>query len=91
MGNLAAWLVSLAWPIVKKVMVAMGIGYATYEGLSLIGDQIRNQIITHWGQVGGVLMQILSLGGFPAFLGIVLGAFAAKLAMMTLTRITKIV
>lgn len=87
---LAGWLLSMAWPLVKKVLVMLGIGFISYEGLSLIAVQIQGYVTSYWGMVGGSILDIATLGGIPQSIGIVVGAFNARLAFMTLSRLGKI-
>lgn len=87
---LAGWLLSMAWPLVKKVLVMLGIGFVSYEGLSLIAGQIQGYVTSYWGMVGGTILDIATLGGIPKSIGITLGAFNARLAFMTLSRLGKI-
>lgn len=87
---LITFLLAAAWPIAKKVLIAMGIGFATYSGLSLIADQVKNEVIAAWGQLGSAALQVLSLGGIPQALGILLGALTAGAAMMAAARLAKV-
>jgi hypothetical protein len=52
-GTLLAWLLLIIWPLVKKVLVSLGIGVLTYAGLSLIANQVQDQVMALWGAVGG--------------------------------------
>jgi hypothetical protein len=87
---LGVFLASIAGPIAKKVLAAVGIGVLTYGGLSLIGNQIRDAVLSAWGGVGGSTLQILSLGGVPESIGIILGAFAARIALTSISRLGRI-
>lgn len=90
MPTIAAWLIAIAWPVVKRVLIAMGIGFATYEGLGVLANSLKAEIISSWGQVGGVTLQFLSLAGFPTALGIILGAMAARVSIIAGNKILKI-
>lgn len=89
-ANLSAWLLALAWPVVKKVLVALGIGVATYAGLQVIGAQIESSVLGAWGQIGGTTLQIATLGGVPEAIGIILGGFNARIAMVAYGKIGRI-
>jgi len=89
MANLFTFLLAAAWPIAKKVLVSLGIGFVTYQGMSLIADQIRNEVLAAWGQLGGATLQILTLGGIPQALGIILGGLTAGAALMAMSRLGK--
>lgn len=88
--QLAAWLIALAWPIAKKILVSLGIGMISYGGLSLIGDQIESAVLDAWGQIGGATLAIATLGGIPQAIGIILGAINARLAYMVVGRLGKV-
>lgn len=90
MPTLVVWLLSIAWPIVKRVLLAMGIGYVTYECLGMLGLTMKQSIIELWGQMGSVSLQFLSLAGFPQALGIILCAYTAKAAMRATAHLAKI-
>ncbi len=85
--DLFEFILKSIWPWVKKVMTTLGIGIVTYEGVGEVGDQIRDQVIANFGLIGGNMLDILSLAGFPQAIGIILGAFAASLAMKVLGRL----
>lgn len=85
----AGFLLAMAWPLVKKVLVALGIGFVTYQGLSLLATQVQNQVIAAWGQLGQASLQVLSLGGVPQALGIILGGLTAGAAMMAAAKLGK--
>lgn len=86
----AGWLVSLAWPIAKKVLVALGIGTITYTGLSALGAQVENAVIASWGTLGGSTLAIATLGGIPQSIGIILGALNARLAFIVVGKLGKL-
>lgn len=86
----AAWLVSLAWPIAKKVLVVLGIGTITYTGLAALGTQVQNAVISSWGLLGGSTLAIATLGGIPQSIGIILGALNARLAFIVVSKLGKI-
>lgn len=90
MPTIAAWLVAIAWPVVKRVLIAMGVGFATYEGLAVLADALKAEVVSAWGQLGGVTLQFLSLAGFPSAVGIVLGAMVARVAMIAGNKMLKI-
>lgn len=86
----APWLIALAWPIVKKVLVSLGIGFVTYSGMTLLADQVKAEIISAWGMLGQNALQVLTLGGVPQALGIILGGLSAGAALMAITKLQKV-
>lgn len=90
MANLFAWVLAAVWPWVKQVMVSIGIGWVTYEGLSALGNSVQEAVISNFGLLPGGMMQIASLLGIPQGLGIILGGFNARLALAVTSRMGKI-
>lgn len=88
--QLFAFLLAAVWPLAKKVLVSLGIGWVTYSGLTLIVDQVKQEIVATFGQVGGATMQILTLSGIPQAVGIVLGALTAGAALLVYSRLQKV-
>lgn len=83
------WLLSLVWPLAKKVLVSLGIGVVTYAGLSLIATQVAGEVQALWGQLPTSIMQIGSLLGIPQSVGIILGAITARVSFVAVGRIGK--
>jgi len=88
--NIWAFLLAAAWPLAKKILTSLGIGVLTYQGLTLVAQQLESAIVGAWGQVGGVTLQILSLAGIPQALGILIGGFTAKAALVAIGRIGRV-
>ena len=90
MANIFVWLLAAAWPIAKKVLLMLGIGWVTYEGLGLIATQVQNEIITIWGTMPANTLKMASLMGIPQAIGIVLGALAARVAFVAVGKLGKV-
>lgn len=87
---LAVWLLALVGPLVKKVLLALGVGIVSYAGLHLLGSQINAAVLGAWGGVGGSILQILSLAGIPESIGITLGAINARIALIAVNKFGKV-
>lgn len=87
---LAVWLLALVGPLVKKVLVALGVGVISYAGLAMIGAQVQNAVLSSWGGLGGSALQIVSLAGLPEAIGITLGALNARIALIAVQRFGKV-
>lgn len=87
MDDLTTWLISVAWPVVKKVLTALGVGILSFTGLTNLFNSVRDNVITAWGGVGGAVLQIASIGGVPEALGIVLGAVAIRVVFSAMGKI----
>lgn len=87
MGNLAAWALGLAWPVVSKVLTALGVGIVSYTGVSVAFGLAVDQVRYAAGSVTGDMAQILAMTGMFESFSIVLGAYAAHLALQAMNRI----
>ena len=83
---LALWVLALVGPVVKKVLVALGVGIVTYTSLQYLGGQISSAVMGAWGGVSGSILQILSLAGLPECIGITLGAINARIALIAVSK-----
>lgn len=88
---LASWLVSLAAPIATKVLLALGIGTLTYVGLDTAYNAAQGLVIQYYGQMGASSMAIVDLAGVGQAIGIILGAMAARLSLIMVGRLSKLV
>ncbi len=69
---------SLASSLPSKVMLAMGVGWVSFEGYKTLIDTLISEMMTNYNSIPATMYQLLSLAGFTDGLGIILGAFAAK-------------
>jgi hypothetical protein len=89
--NWGTFLIALAGPIVKRALLALGIGWITYKGLDVLLQNVIGAIQQNFGAFSGQAAQIFWLSGFGTAVGIILGAIAARLSMMVLGRLGKVV
>lgn len=83
---LAALLPMIGPALVKRVLIALGIGLVTYKVSTVTLDIISSQIQSHVSAMPSIVLQMCSLYGLPDFLGIILGAYSTS---FTLTVIKK--
>lgn len=69
---------NLANSLPSKVMLAMGVGWISFEGYKVLIDNLISELITNYNSIPSTMYQLLSLAGFTDGLGVILGAFAAK-------------
>lgn len=90
MANLAVWLFAIIVPLVKKVLIALGIGVASYAALNTLASQVQSAVISNYGQMAETTLAILALGGINQAIGIILSAFMARVAMIAVGRFAKV-
>lgn len=90
MANLFVFLLAAIWPLAKKVLLMLGIGWVTYEGVGLLVGQVTTEVVALWGGIPTAMLQIASLGGLPQSVGIILGAIAARASLVALSHLGKV-
>lgn len=84
--TIGVWLIGLVTPLVRRVLVALGIGLVTYTGLDYILSQVQSLVIASMGGMTGASAQVAAILGFQQSVGIILGALSARLALTQLTK-----
>lgn len=82
MDNIAEWLASITWPLVSRVLTAMGFGYVTYEGTS---TAVTSALTAAKGAFTGLMtevLQLLVMIGFFDAMSIMSGGIVSGLAWM---------
>lgn len=89
-GALIAWVVANSAGLVKKVLVALGLGLVTYEGFKTLMDNMVAYIQTVYGTIDAVTLQYLNYCGVGEAIGIVLGGLVARASLLALGHIGKV-
>lgn len=87
MGNLAAFLMAMAGPLAARVLVSIGVGILTYEGVILVAGQIQTQVVNLWGQLPLAVTQLAALSGVSEALGIMIGGIVARASIYAAVRL----
>lgn len=87
---LGAFLSASIGSLVKKALVALGLGTITYAGLQTAFDSAQANVISHYGQMPAAALQLADLAGVGQTIGILLGAMAARVGMVALSKIGKV-
>jgi hypothetical protein len=85
-GLIGTWLVSLAGPIIKKILLTLGIGLVSYAALSVALNQAINAAKSAWSGMGGDTLALVQLAGVPDAISIIVGAVLARVAMQTVKK-----
>lgn len=87
MGNFGAFLVALAGPLARRVMLSLGLGVISFAGLSVVASQVVTAVQDKYATIGGPVLDLLNLIGTGTALGIVLGGIVARAAFAAFSRI----
>ena len=86
MEGWAKWLVDLAWPIVSRVLGALGLGTLTYTGVDAALSGVLDSARAAISGISGPVVQILSMGGVFDYFSITAGGIVASVGWLMLKR-----
>ncbi len=81
MPTLAAWLMTMAGPLLIKALLAVGIGTLTFTGVTVALNELIGMATTNWASVPVAVLGLASVAAIPQCLGIIAGAFSARVGM----------
>lgn len=80
-GWLAGILVSVAGPILSRVLIGLGIGFVSYTGVDLIQTQVYDLFMSNAGALPASASQWLGILKVGTCLNILLSAMAIRAAL----------
>lgn len=86
MDSIAEWLAKITWPLVSKVMTALGVGTATYVGADNALGGALNAVKASFTGMTGDILNLLLLAGFFDAMSIMAGGLTSSLAWMVMKR-----
>jgi len=85
LAALLGGLASAAGSIVGRVLIALGIGYVTYSGLSVLIDWIKAEIFAHLMGINSTVLGIIGTLQVDTAVNIVFSAIAARFVIAGIT------
>lgn len=79
--KIGTWLLSLAQPMVAKILIALGLSAVSIVGVSEAVDVLRNQLTSSMGSIPGNMAGLFQLAGGGTAMGMILGAIMTRLAL----------
>lgn len=86
--NFAAFLASMAAPLVSRVLMALGMSVITVTGVTLAIDQLKDLVIGNFGDVPVSILQLGGLLGAWQGLGMIFGAITFAVTLRGLTSLS---
>lgn len=83
---MGTWLAALAWPVVSRVLAALGIGTVTYLGLTAAINGALSSAKAAIGTLGAEVTQLMAMAGFFQAMAIIAGGMLAGITLMTLKK-----
>lgn len=80
-------MVSLAAPVAKRALTALGIGVITYGAVLASFNAAKDQVVGLLGQMSTSVIWMADRAGLLAAFGIVLGAMAAKVGLQAVKKL----
>lgn len=90
MASIGAFLTAAVGPLVRRGLVAIGVGVISYAALTALVNSIVSHAVSNWGQLTGAILQLCSLGGIPTVLGIITGAIVARVTYQAVGQLGRI-
>lgn len=84
--DIASWLLNIAWPVVSRVFVALGLGTVTFTGADAALTAVLNSAKAAAGGLGAEVLQLLAMGGFFDAMSITAGGLVGSLGWMAMKR-----
>jgi len=81
MGALAVSVGSL----ISRAIIALGVGFVTYQGITVAIDAVKNRVMTDISAMPADMAGLLGYLWFDKALTLIFSAFAAALAMKAIT------
>jgi hypothetical protein len=93
LAALLGGLVSAAGSFVGRALIALGIGYVSYTGISALLNWIKSQVVSYLAGAPTNVVAIMGLLKIDVAVSIIFSAFAARLVLQGLTsdKVTRMV
>lgn len=86
-GQIGTWLVGLAGPFVRKMLVSLGIGVASYAAITVALDSALGAAKSAWAGLGGDALSLVQMAGVSTAMSIIAGALIARAALMAINKL----
>ena len=87
--TLWGFLAAAVGPLAIKILIALGISAVTFVGVDTVSAQLIGYVTSGYSGLPVATLQIFGLAGVGQGLGLILGAFNARLALWLFASATK--
>ncbi|MCF5857595.1 DUF2523 domain-containing protein [Aeromonas sp. 23P] len=84
--NIAAWLLSIAGPIVTRVLIQLGVGVVSYAAVVAAVNTLISRARGNYDNLPSDILQVFAIAGFNDAFGIVVAAIMARLSIQVWKR-----
>jgi hypothetical protein len=79
--NLGAWLIALVGPLVVRGLISLGFTAVVFTGVTALVNGLVATAQSNWASMPVAVLQFASLSGIPEVLGMIMGAYLARVSM----------
>lgn len=87
MGSLGTWLVSLAAPAVRQILLSLGIGLVSYASLSSVVNTLLSNAKSYFNGLPSDLAALVGLMGGGEIMSILAGAMVARVSLASVKKL----
>lgn len=88
--NLTAWIMAICGPLVVRVLATLGMSVVTFTGVTVVVGTLISAAQTYWAGQPASVIGLASLAGVPEALGMVCGAYVARVTLWAAMSATKL-
>ncbi len=85
--NLAAFLLSITGSIAARVLVSLGIGFASYAALSTLAASVVSNVTSNYNSMDSVVLNLVNLAGAGQAMGILLAALVTRASLQAIKKL----
>lgn len=83
-----SWLLALAGPVARRVMISLGLAVVTYTGVSTAVNGILANAKAAWtGSLSADVLNLVAMAGINTALSILAGACIARVSLVAMKRL----
>lgn len=79
--NIAAFLIAMVGPLLVRGVIALAFTIVTFTGVTELVAGMVSLAQTSWSAMPVAVLQLCTLSGIPEVLGLIFGAYSARVAM----------
>lgn len=89
--NIFTFILTALGPWAVRVIAALGFTAVSYAGVSTTVTALVSYAQTNWSAMPTTVLQLITLSAIPQVMGMIFGAYAARISMSAITGAAKYV
>jgi hypothetical protein len=79
--RIVAWLMAMIAPMAIRAIIGLGFTIVTFGGVTIAANALLVIAQNNWSAIDSGLLQLAEAGGVPECIGMIAGAYMAKIAV----------